>query len=92
MFEVGKCVLVHIVSGYYPAVFAGRVSRMIGPEGAELTDAVMVHICPDGHWAALAEGDAGVRRGASYEYAGTIRFTACAYHRDWSGPLPKANR
>ena len=93
MFEEGPTVLVHLVSGYYPAVFAGRVSRLMGPEGAELTDAVMVHECPQGHWAALAEGtDQQLRTRSTYEHAGTIRFAACAYVRDWVGALPKSNR
>lgn len=90
MFETDSLVLVHLISAFNPAVFAGRVVRPIGPEGAELVDAVMVKRCPGGKWGKLAEGDKECRREAIYEYGGTVKFASCAYFRQWAGNLPEA--
>lgn len=92
MFELGDHVLVTLVSGYNPAKYIGRVSRLIGAEGCELEDCVMVKRCPRAKWGKLADGDSETRQASAeyYEHAGTIRFASCAYWQTWAGDLPTA--
>lgn len=91
MFELGENVLVFLVSGYNPIAYVGRVSRIIGPEGAELENTHHITWCDGAEWAKLAGGDIELRRQTQryYRRAGIVRFAGCRDARHWFGELPK---
>lgn len=90
MFEIGDNVLVFLVSGYWPAAFIGRVEKIYGLEGAELSDAVLCEWCDGGRWGDAADGSAAVRNSMQehLRYHGVVRFAGCRSARPWVGAIP----
>lgn len=91
MYEEEAAILIAIPGGYAPFVLCGRVSKVIGPYGAVITEASMIPYSGTGStWAGIARGDKSMRRNMRVRMFGApVRVGATpAFILPWEGELP----